>query len=364
MPHRPVTLSDLTDDLLWPRLLRAPSLALAPSRMVLGFFGVVLVSLALRIPDIWLETSFLRTIDQTARSISAGAPISVQAPANAITHAGGLLFGVPDRLLGELPISTTLVFFLCAAVFAIFGGAIARSAAVDFCLGVRSSTATALAFGVKRARSLIAVLLVPLILALVLRLLLSIAGGGLLSVPWLNIVAAIAFPIAIAVGVAITLMLLGYAAGFLMLTPSVACEGSDAIDGLQRVYAYVIARPLRLLSYLLVLGLLFVATLVLLRVIFHTGAYLAGDSLTRWLGERSSAVVTGHIPESLRESLAESKPRADERTAHAIFGFWWNLPGVLIASWIFSFLHCGGAILYLLMRKAADGQELAEIHRP
>jgi len=155
----------------------------------------------------------------------------------------------------------------------------------------------------------------------------------------------------------------GLFGGFLMLTPSIASEGSDAIDGVQRVYAYCIARPLRLAVYLALIATLFVVGLSAFRVVFHGGAYIAGDAISRWLGERPTAVVTGYISESLRESLEVAEPKVHERTAHSIFGFWWNFPRVLLAAWTFSFVHCAGALLSLILRRASDGQEIAEVHR-
>jgi hypothetical protein len=363
MPQRPVTLSDLTDDLLWTKLLRAPALALAPSRMAIAFFGVVLLALVTRLPDLWLGGGKFGTLASDAFSRIAGdRPLGDAGLWMGIRRVAAGVYGTPDRLLADATISTLVVALLSAVVVGVFGGAIGRSAAVDFTAGVRLSTSDALKFSARRWTSMASVLLIPLVIVLVLRLVLAAIGWATVSLPWINVIAALFFPLAIAVGIGAMVIIIGYAAAFPMLTAAVACEASDAIDALQRVYAYFIARPLRLLLYWVLLGGLILFAGVFFRVIFSDGALFAGESVSRWLSQRPAAVVTGFIPDSLHSALQSEPPRAHERAAHAVFGFWWNIPLVLLASWAFSVLHTGGTILYLLMRKACDGQELAEIN--
>ena len=62
-------LSDLFDELIWPRVLRAPALALSPNRMLSGCVAVFLISLVLRIYDLLRGASSDDALN-TSRSVS------------------------------------------------------------------------------------------------------------------------------------------------------------------------------------------------------------------------------------------------------------------------------------------------------
>lgn len=353
---RPASLRDLTDDLLWPTLLRAPAMALAPSRLALGFLGIVLLGLSLRTPNLWLETDAFSKAATTAW-LDAYAAAPEQGPQAALSRPGAILFGGPWRLLSSHPISTLVVALLAAAAVTLAGGAIARSTAIEFTGRGRPPNASTLRFAASRWRSLMLALLAPLAAVAIIRVLIAVLGWAALSLPWLNVLGAILYPIAMLLGLAAVVLLITYALGGLMLTPAIACEGSDAIDAVQRVLAYVVARPLRLIAYLAVLAAVGLLAFAVFRFAAFSSVYLTGESASLWLAERPAALLTGDVPDSLRDA----KPHAHEKAAHAILGLWFKAPAILVASWIFALIHTAGTLLYLIVRRVNDGQDTHEI---
>src|SRR5262249_17418602 len=143
--------------------------------------------------------------------------------------------------------------------------------------------------------------------------------------------------------------------GLPMLVPSVASEGTDAIDAIQRTYAYVTGRPLRLILYWAVLIVeAAVVTLVL--------AVLAGwvIELTTWA---SSLLLGQSVRDALNDAAHGRAPDyeplgASSRMAVHIVAFWMQVPMLLVASFVVSFWFSAGTTLYLLMRQVCDGQDV------
>jgi hypothetical protein len=53
-----------------------------------------------------------------------------------------------------------------------------------------------------------------------------------------------------------------------------------------------------------------------------------------------------------------------ERWAGNILGFWETVVVCLVVAYVFSYHFSAATIVYLLMRKASDGQEMDEVWRP
>jgi magnesium-transporting ATPase (P-type) len=138
-----------------------------------------------------------------------------------------------------------------------------------------------------------------------------------------------------------------------MIVPALAVEGTDAFDAIQRCYAYVIGRPLRYLTYLLILTLLgtFAAALfaMLARVSIEmtdwAAGFLANDATQR--------ALTG-----------EGDLGATKKWAHEFISYWRNFVEILIAGYIISLFFTSATLLYLAVRRICDGQGITEIWEP
>jgi hypothetical protein len=246
-------------------------------------------------------------------------------------------------------------------VLAIGGGALARLAAVEVATGEKLRLQEAVDFALAAWRRLLFALLLPLLIAAALSVLLLV-GGFFLMLPYLDILGGILYGIALLMGFAVVFLLAGYAAGFSLLVPAVACENCDAADAQQRAYAYVLSRPIHLLGYGFVacVGL---AVGFVLASLFAVAAL----NVTGWLidaATANAAVTVGH-----GFSLWNLSPRPESAIPlhvhselSATFVMLWQTVVVcLVAGYVFAYYFSASTIVYLLMRRACDGQELDEV---
>ncbi len=141
------------------------------------------------------------------------------------------------------------------SVWALFGGAIARIAAVRLGRDERVGLRESMVFARGKWPSLMAAPLMPLLaiallalpiwlLGLIMRLDLGVALAGL---SWVLVAL---------VGLVMAVFGIGLLFGWPLMWSTVATEGSDAFDGVSRSYAYTFQRPLHYLAYALLSMLL------------------------------------------------------------------------------------------------------------
>ncbi len=139
------------------------------------------------------------------------------------------------------------------AIWAYFGGAIARNAAYEIGRdGERIETARALGFAGKKFWSFFMSPWICVIGALFF-FLCNFAGGALgrvLDLAWIGgPIVALLLPLALLSGFIMTLISVGTVAGFPLFAPAVAAEGTDAFDAVSRGFSYVYSRPWHYLWY-------------------------------------------------------------------------------------------------------------------
>ena len=142
------------------------------------------------------------------------------------------------------------------AVWALFGGAISRIAAVQLAADERIGWGAALRF-------------CPLEVALLFRRPAVAAAGRRLGrdsgghpgtaacgATCGVSLASLIWPLALLAGLVMALLLLGLGFGWPLMWATISTEGTDSFDALSRTYAYVFQRPLRYLFYVLVAGVI------------------------------------------------------------------------------------------------------------
>lgn len=253
----PLTFDDLTAHLLWPRLIGIGSLALSPGRIGLGMILLLLILLVNRVTAQIPDSPGGGPVGEAlGRLLHAGESlvwaVAMLRPREAAWSGFELFVSTPWQMLRHHPFSTLAAVALCLPLVCVFGTAITRSAACHYSLNVRLSWSEALAFGVRRGRSALGAILLPLILIGGVSAGLSLAGWAVYGVPGLNLVGALLAPLALLAAVAAALTMAVFVLGHTLLIPAVAAESADAYDAVQRAYAYVVTRPLRMALYLLV----------------------------------------------------------------------------------------------------------------
>lgn len=357
----PVTIAELSAGLIWPTMLRAPALALQPPRIALGvlivavigssaagFDGVLgaLGSSPLAVPMI------ADLLNGLAR---AGASLLALDPASSANEAVRAVLLQPGAVLADRPIAGAIWLAWAIGVWSILGGALCRLVAVDVAGDLNMTSRQGLAFAVRRWGAFVGAALLPLALAGVLAAIIKIVGWLLLSLPVIDVIGAVAYGALLVLGLAVVLCLTGYTLGQGLLAPAAAVEGADAVDAVQRAYAYVIGRPARLVLYGglgMVQGVVVLAIVawVLDRAVGVTGR-LAGS----WLSdERAGRLWAG----------AEGGGTDAAPLSARLIDLWAHVAEMLVFGAGVSLFFSTCTVLYLLLRRVNDEQDIREIWMP
>ncbi len=368
MSRGPVTWSELTAGLIWPRIFRAAPLALHPSRMLIAFIAVALMMA--------VGTTFDSIAGPIAPEFTP--PDTPMGLFRAILGAGaavvtGFSFSGAARALGALaeivsayPWRTALLFLLLIPFWAGAGVAICRMALCDAAAEMRLSAAEGLAFSLRRIVHGFLALAIPALLLGLLALVLAVAGLLLLRLPVVNIVGALLYGLFLMGGLAFVALGLIYIVGSPLMLPAIAAESADWVDAIQRAYAYVLGRTGRLAVYYLVAILFGAIVIFVAHLIFRGGVNLTARLAFAWAGlERPLHDVAGGV-----NSFADSLPRratdlsGSDRGMAAIIGLWEKIVAVLFGAFVLSYFFCASSIVYLFARRVNDEQDFHEIWLP
>ena len=250
------------------------------------------------------------------------------------------------------------LFFLL--VIAIGGGALSRMEACLASAEERLSMRAALQHSLDHWWSFWMALVIPLLLSAVVCGVLLLIGLVGFSIPVVNILVGLLYGLALLLGFLLVFLLLGYIVGGVLLVPAVAVEHCDGGDAMQRSWAYFLNKPLHMLGYLvtgvvgLVLGLLVVQTVALLTVQWTAeivGAATFNDVFVE--ADRFEKVFGG----GASESASDSSSAWTTIWSAELVSSWAMLIWYLVAGWIFSYVMAASTRIYLLMRRACDGQD-------
>lgn len=360
------TLDDLLADLIWPRLLRVARLAVRPARVGLGAFYVVGCAAILGLAgsldgepnrNLLVEVGGRIGSDLRAafdRLIAGGeaTQAAIHLRSAFISRPVYLLLDAPGALLVGLPL---LILWTV-----ILGGALCRTAATEFAIHRTTSWPEALATSVRRWRSLAAAATLPLLVLWLVMLAMSAVGAALFRFPVLNIAGGAAWGAFVLVGLACTILIIGYLLGHPLLVPGVMCDGSDAIDAVQHAYSMALGRPLRLLLYLAVLLVQAALFGILVLLVIHLSVELAHSAAVAWAGARGAAVLGASSP----VGDAVSAPPMTDKAANMFVRAWTEIFRAIGYGALVSYAWCAATVLFLAMRRVCDGQEMTELWSP
>lgn len=351
-----LTLDDLTCDLVWPQLLRAASLAVRPTRIGLALVLLVLIALIWAGARSLTKGDFATQLDAQALSVaSASGRLTIGERAGEWYQ---VFFAGPWLLVRSHPFVSIPAGLLALCAWGAFGGAISRSAALDYAMNVSLKWPQALGFGLGRWRSLAGSLAIPLFILWGIALAIGV-GTLVLRVPGLNVIAGALWFVALIAGVIAAVVALAFILAQSMLVPTIACEGCDSIESVQRSFSFVWSRPLRLVLYSV---LLFVQAAVLAAVVFFIISFaskLTNEIGFAWGGERGGRVV-GRLASGLEGTSFPALAGTELWTYRAI-KFWTIVFGAIGVSVLISYYWTAATLLYLAMRRVCDGQDMREV---
>jgi hypothetical protein len=279
----------------------------------------------------------------------------------------------PIWLMRHHPLYFILFTLWFLTIWAIFGGAIARIAAIHVARDEKLSVRAALGFSLGKFLSFVSAPLIPLVIVLVVGMVPLIAGL-LSSIPGVGVIVYLVmtalFVLILAAGFVMTLVLLGTFGGFNLMYPTIAVEGSDSFDAISRSFSYVYARPWRMLFYTIVaiiygaLCYLFVKTFIWLMLSlthYFVGAGFVADApslaplwTTMWPGPQLSPTLSYDI-----DFLTL---RVDQDIAAFFLAFWVYLVIATLGAFVISFYFSANTIIYFLLRNDVDATEMDDVY--
>jgi len=298
--------------------------------------------------------------------------------AQAVPEDAGFLFHVLMGLHGVLWLICAhwlyaIIFLLFAlAVWALFGGAICRIAALHAARDEKISVAQALRFSAGKFLSFFMAPLVPLfVIALVGGLI--ILGALVGNIPAVgSLIVGLLFFLAILGGLAIAFLLFGLVGGCPLMYPTIAVEGSDSFDAISRSYSYIFNRPWRAglyslvavvygsLCYVFVRLFAFVA-LKATHVAVKTGVWTGGHKL-EGAADKIDVLWTAPTFGDLHGGINTAAMGWHEMPGAWLIWLWVYLIIGLVIAFLISYLCSAATVIYYLLRRQVDATDLDEVY--
>jgi len=261
------------------------------------------------------------------------------------------------------------------AIWALFGGAICRMAALQFTREELPTLREGVVFA--RNRWFGGFFLAPLFPAmLVLGAVVALAlGGAILRIPVLgDIIAGTLFFLAILGGFFAAVILVGLFVGGSLLWPAVATEGFDAFDSFSRAVSYPYNRPLKAVIYAALLLVYASVCWLALSVFVYLSLAIArtavgfGTSPFGWWarGDGGARKIDVLWPMNGPNQLWSSPDWAGlawyEYISAALIAVYVVLVIGLLWSFLCSFYFSGSTVAYCLLRRDVDLIDLKEVY--
>lgn len=259
-----------------------------------------------------------------------------------------------DRRLGFTGLAFLLGCCLWAsAVWAVFGGALTRRAALQFGREENIGMLSALRYAAAKWPSYFAAPLLPLIGILICSAPILVLGF-LMRFDLGLLLAGIVWPLALLAALVMALLLLALLFGWPLMWPTISTEGTDSFDALSRSWSYVYHRPLHYLFYAAVVTLLGGLGWLLVAYFADWIAYLPAWAAS-WTagGERMNEIFA---------SAASSDTTAPGRWGANLIHFWNGCVRLLALGFVYSYFWTASTSIYFLLRRDDDGTDLDDVY--
>ncbi len=254
------------------------------------------------------------------------------------------------------------------AVIALAGGSLCRITALQLAHGEKPGLTEALRFGSKKFPSFFTAPLLPVCIIIFTGLFVFLLGL-LGNIPMVGeLIIGISTPLALIAGALIAVVLIGAVAGFNLMFPAVAYDGSDCFDAISRSFSYVYAKPWRMGFYTAIAAVYgaicytFVRFFVFLLLwaahwFLHLGVWVDNSKEVNKL--------TAIWPQPSFMNLFDSSALAAANWSQSIAAFLIHLVLLvivgLVVSFIISFYFSANTIIYAALRSRVDGTALDDI---
>ena len=261
-----------------------------------------------------------------------------------------------------------IFFVIYLSVISVAGGAICRIAALQFARGEKPGLTEALRFSTQRFTSFFLAPLTPIgiiIAPVVFIFIIGLIG----NIPWAGeLIIGILMPLALIAGALITVVLIGMFAGFNLMFPAIAYDGSDCFDSISRSFSYVYARPWRMGFYTTVAALYGAISYTFVRLfafilLFATHLFM---ELGIWMKIKDVDKLIAIWPKPTLTKLIDysdivTTNWSESIAAFLVYLFLLAVVG-LVVSFIISFYFSANTIIYSLMRNKVDNTAIEDMY--
>jgi hypothetical protein len=255
------------------------------------------------------------------------------------------------------------------AIWAFFGGAITRLAAVALAREETLSWGYLTSFAQSRWPSYFAAPLFPLFGVLLAAVPLALFGLLLRTDVGLVIAGALWF-VPLLGGLFMAVLLVGLFFGYPLMWATISAEGTDAFDALSRSYAYTYQRPLLYTLYALVAGALGMLGWMVVAIFASAIVDLGAWGVSWCSGERIAPETLAGFPwGGLLVDGGVGALDADVSGSTAELGlqlirFWIDLGLTVAMAFVFSYFWTATTAIYFLLRRHVDATEMDEVYMP
>jgi hypothetical protein len=161
-------------------------------------------------------------------------------------------------------------------------------------------------------------------------------------------------------------MVLGTLAGGMLLFPAIAYEKTTGLDSIGRAFCYVLSRPVRMVYYVLVSGVLGTLFYLALRLLIFLALWLTYALLKAGLVMAQAETKLERLwsePTILNflQPAVQAQGWSETLTTVVIRLCMLGIVGVLL-SYIVSYFFSSATVIYALMRKKVDGVKAERIY--
>jgi hypothetical protein len=263
-----------------------------------------------------------------------------------------------------------IIFFaIKLAVISVAGGALCRMAALQCARGEKPGLTDALRYSTKKFTSFFTTPLAPIGIIIFIGLFVFLLGlvGNIPRIG--ELIMGLCMPLALFAGTLIAVVLIGTVAGFNLMFPAVAYDGSDCFDAISRSFSYIYAKPWHMGFYTAIAAVYGAICYTFVR--FCVFLLLV---VTRWflqLGVFTNSStnvdkVTALWPQPSFMNLLQFPPLTGANWplwVAAVLVYLSSLVVVvLVGAFIISFYFSANTIIYSLMRSKVDSTAIDDIY--
>jgi len=252
----------------------------------------------------------------------------------------------------------------------IAGGALCRRAALKFSQDKPVGVIESLVFSLKRFKVFITAPLTPVAIILCLGFIIIFLFGLIANIPFVGELLVIIFlPLQMLAGGIMTYLVVGAVAGFALMFPSIAYDGADSFDAMNRSLGYIYGKPLRLAFYAIiatvygVICYMFVRLFAFLMLVLTRGFMeiaIFTDNRAHDAGKLDAIWPAPYFTNLLgTPGLVETN--LTETASGFIIGLFVLLISGVVISFALSYFFSVSTVIYSLMRKQIDNTDLEEV---